>query len=139
MGLPGSGKTTLADACASRLRASSVSVARINADEMRRLHSDWDFSREGRLRQARRLRIAARAARCDIVVVDFVAALPEQRDTVAPDALLWMNTITAGRYEDTNAAFLPPQRADLIFTAHLPDNLDRAARLALSLLEVAHV
>jgi len=139
MGLPGSGKTTLADATAERLRASCFAVLRINADVVRGLHADWDFSREGRIRQAQRLRAAAEAACADVVIMDFVAALPEQRDIVAPNVLVWMNTIAAGRYEDTNAAFVPPARADEIFSAHDPDNLDRVARLALSLLEVAHV
>jgi len=114
MGLPGSGKTTLADAIAERLRASCLCVERINADEMRRLHSDWDFSRDGRIRQAQRLLAAADATCADIVIMDFVAALPEQRAIVAPTG------------------------ADLVFTTHSPDNLDRVARLAQSRLRLIH-
>ena len=46
MGLPGAGKTTLADKL-----APLINGERINADEVRRKANDWDFSMEGRLRQ----------------------------------------------------------------------------------------
>ena len=50
MGLPGSGKTTLSNELAPLLNAK-----RLNADEVRREANDWDFSEEGRKRQARRM------------------------------------------------------------------------------------
>ena len=50
MGLPGSGKTTLADELAPLLNAK-----RLNADEVRKEANDWDFSEEGRTRQAKRM------------------------------------------------------------------------------------
>ena len=50
MGLPGSGKTTLAEELAPLLNAK-----RLNADEVRKEANDWDFSEEGRKRQARRM------------------------------------------------------------------------------------
>ena len=43
MGLPGAGKTTLADKLAPELNAK-----RLNADEVRKAANDWDFSEEGR-------------------------------------------------------------------------------------------
>ena len=43
MGLPGSGKTTLANELAPLLNAK-----RLNADEVRKEANDWDFSEEGR-------------------------------------------------------------------------------------------
>ena len=43
MGLPGAGKTTLADALAKKIKAK-----RLNADEVRTEANDWDFSEEGR-------------------------------------------------------------------------------------------
>ena len=50
MGLPGSGKTTLANELAPMLKAK-----RLNADEVRKEANDWDFSEEGRKRQAKRM------------------------------------------------------------------------------------
>ena len=47
MGLPGSGKTTLASELVSLLKAKWL-----NADEVRKEANDWDFSEEGRKRQA---------------------------------------------------------------------------------------
>ena len=41
MGLPGAGKTTLADALAKKIKAK-----RLNADEVRTEANDWDFSEE---------------------------------------------------------------------------------------------
>ena len=54
MGLPGAGKTTLADEMAPLLNAK-----RLNADEVRKAANDWDFSEEGRVRQAKRMAEAA--------------------------------------------------------------------------------
>ena len=50
MGLPGSGKTTLANELAPMLKAK-----RLNADEVRKKANDWDFSEEGRKKQAERM------------------------------------------------------------------------------------
>ena len=50
MGLPGSGKTTLANELGPMLNAK-----RLNADEVRKEANDWDFSEEGRKRQAKRM------------------------------------------------------------------------------------
>ena len=49
-GLPGSGKTTLAKNLQTKLKAGWV-----NADQVRKKYNDWDFSLDGRLRQAKRL------------------------------------------------------------------------------------
>ena len=50
MGLPGSGKTTLASKLALLLKAKWL-----NNDEVRKAANDWDFSEEGRKRQAKRM------------------------------------------------------------------------------------
>ena len=50
MGLPGAGKTTLANELSPMLDAK-----RLNADEIRKAANDWDFSQEGRKRQAKRM------------------------------------------------------------------------------------
>ena len=60
MGLPGAGKTTLADEMAPLLNAK-----RLNADEVRKAANDWDFSEEGRIRQAKRMAEAALKLKAD--------------------------------------------------------------------------
>ena len=113
MGLPGSGKTTLAQAIVAKL---APSVLWINADELRKLHNDWDFSEEGRIRQSMRMRTLAEASNTDYVVCDFVAPLPTQREIFAADYTVWVDTILEGRFEDTNRAFISPQVHDFRVT-----------------------
>ena len=107
MGLPGSGKTTLA-----RKLAKMFDAKLLNADEVRQKANDWDFSIEGRLRQARRMRQLADEH--PLVIADFVCPLPEMRDIFAADYTIWMDTIESGRYEDTNSIFVKPDKFDLI-------------------------
>ena len=54
MGLPGAGKTYLANILHPMLDA-----IWINADKVRKEANDWDFSEEGRKRQSERMRILA--------------------------------------------------------------------------------
>jgi len=109
MGLPGSGKTTLAEKIVNQLSPPEKSkVHWINADVVRRLCNDWDFSTEGRLRQANRLVEMANSSNCEYVVCDFVAPLPESRELFDADYLIWVDTIKEGRFDDTNRAFVAP-------------------------------
>lgn len=107
MGLPGAGKTTLAKALQARLNC-----VWFNADKIRALYNDWDFSTEGRVRQSKRMRILADDSNTDYCIVDFVAPLAEMRDNFAADITIWMDTIMAGRFEDTNKVFDPPKHYD---------------------------
>lgn len=113
MGLPGSGKTTLAAAIVAQL---GTSVLWINADELRKQHNDWDFSETGRIRQSQRMAALANASNADYVVCDFVAALPIQREIFAADYVIWVDTITESRFEDTNQAFISPEVHDFRVT-----------------------
>ena len=109
-GLPGSGKTTFADALAQALVDSTLDfnhIARLNADQVRRDSKDWDFTYKGRLRQAHRIAQMANFA-CklqNIVVSDFVCPFSEMVLIFKPDITVFMDTIAAGRYEDTNLIF----------------------------------
>lgn len=109
MGLPGSGKTTLALALVEKL---DPGVLWLNADKLRELYNDWDFSYEGRMRQANRMRVMAEISEDPFVIADFVCPLPEMREMFAPDMIVWVDTINAGRFEDTNKAFVPPDQCD---------------------------
>ena len=108
-GLPGSGKTTLAKPMADLLGA-----IHINADEVRKTYNDWDFSLEGRLRQAQRMRHLADGVVMagKIAVADFICPTKKAREEFNPDYTVWMNTIKEGRYEDTNAMFEDPLHYD---------------------------
>jgi adenylylsulfate kinase len=113
MGLPGAGKTTLA---LNLLNYFSPDVLWLNADEIRRKFDDWDFSEAGRIRQSRRMREIADVSNRDYIIADFVCPLQEMRDIYDPDFLIWVDTITEGRFEDTNRAFVPPEKYDVRVT-----------------------
>lgn len=117
MGLPGAGKTTLAAKITEALI--DEPVVWLNADVIREQFADWDFTVQGRLRQAQRIRdLADKELSKDrkIVVIDMVAPLPEMRRIVDPDLLIWCNTIDQGRFEDTNKLFVPPDHCDVMVT-----------------------
>ena len=106
MGLPGAGKTTLAEKLSKKLSAEWI-----NADKVRKEFNDWDFSKEGRLRQAKRMRNLAKKANVSgkLVVADFVCPTPETRKDFDADLLIWIDTIKSGRFNDTNQMFVPPK------------------------------
>lgn len=108
-GLPGSGKTTLATPF-----AELIGGVHINADQIRKEYDDWDFSPEGRIRQAQRMRYLAdgivRAGK--IAVADFVCPTEQARKEFDPDFTVWMDTIKEGRFEDTNKMFEAPPQCD---------------------------
>ena len=106
MGLPGSGKTWIAE----RLQK-NLECAWYNADLIREMANDWDFSPEGRIRQANRMRTLANfeSANSRIVICDFVCPTKQTRKEFNPDVLIWMDTISAGRFDDTNRIFEPPE------------------------------
>jgi len=108
-GLPGSGKTTLA-----RPLADLIGGVHINADEVRTKYDDWDFSMEGRLRQAQRMRHLADGVVMagKVAVTDFVCPTEEARLAFDPDFTVWMDTIKEGRFEDTNKVFVKPPQCD---------------------------
>jgi len=113
MGLPGSGKTTLANELAPMLNAK-----RLNADEVRKEANDWDFSEEGRKRQAKRMADFALKLKEDgnFVVADFICPTPEARNLFPADFTIWVDTIKEGRFDDTNKMFVKPDKFDFHVT-----------------------
>ena len=109
MGLPGAGKTTLANELAPKLNAK-----RLNADEVRKSANDWDFSEEGRTRQAKRMADFAKKMKNegDYVIADFICPTPEARSLFPADYIVWVDTIKSGRFDDTNKMFVKPEKYD---------------------------
>ena len=114
MGLPGSGKTTLANELGPMLNAK-----RLNADEVRKEANDWDFSEEGRKRQAKRMADFAVKLKNDgnYVVADFICPTPEARNLFPADYTIWVDTIKEGRFDDTNQMFVKPEKYDFHVTS----------------------
>jgi len=114
MGLPGAGKSTLAKELFRELCRKNKDVLWVSSDLIRETFNDWDFSEEGRLRQARRILDATTNVTTEFTIIDCVAALEEQRKIIAPDFLIWVDTVTESRYADTNSVFQPPENRDFI-------------------------
>ena len=145
-GLPGSGKTWLAE----RLVDNIDNCAWFNADVIRTASNDWDFTPEGRVRQANRMKTFAdfEVSHGRSVICDFVAPTENSRLSFKPNYLIWLNTIKEGRvvenkkeeletakdlpfevenlensdtFKDTTRMFEPPSNADKIITSFMSD------------------
>ena len=113
MGLPGAGKTTLANEL-----APMIDAIRLNADEVRKSANDWDFSEEGRKRQAKRMASLALKLKDqnNYVVADFICPTPQARSLFPADYIIWVDTIKEGRFDDTNKMFVNPDKFDFHVT-----------------------
>ena len=115
MGLPGSGKTTLASKLVPLLKAKWV-----NNDEVRKAANDWDFSEEGRIRQAKRVAEIAEKFKKEgnyaYLVADYICPTPQTRKLFNADYVVWVNTIKKGRFDDTNKMFVKPEKFDFEVT-----------------------
>ena len=113
MGLPDSGKTTLASKLVPLLNAKWL-----NNDEVRKVANDWNFSEEARIRQAKRMTdLAEKYIReGHYVVADFICPTPETRELFNADYVVWVDTINKGRFEDTNKMFVKPEKFDFQVT-----------------------
>ena len=113
MGLPGSGKTTLANEI-----AKLIDSKRLNADEIRKAANDWDFSEDGRIRQSKRMAENAIKLKNEgnYVIADFICPTPEARNLFPADIIIWVDTIKEGRFDDTNQMFVKPEKYDFHVT-----------------------
>ena len=115
MGLPGSGKTTLASKLVPLLKAKWI-----NNDEVRKAANDWDFSEEGRVRQAKRVAEIAekfkKEGNYQYLVADYICPTPQTRSLFNADYIIWVNTIKKGRFDDTNKMFVKPEKFDFEVT-----------------------
>ncbi len=113
MGLPGAGKTTLANELAKLIKAK-----RLNADEIRKAANDWDFSEEGRTRQAKRMFDEALKLKSEgnNVIADFICPTSKARSLFPADYIIWVDTIEEGRFDDTNKMFVKPDKYDFHVT-----------------------
>lgn len=118
MGLPGSGKTTL-----SKKLVNHTKSVWLNADKIRADFNDWDFSPQGRVRQANRMREIAQSFidKKKNIVADFVCPTKKTRVDFSPDYIIWMNTISEGRYEDTNKMFEDPSSEEVDYIVNTKD------------------
>ena len=105
MGLPGSGKTTLAKELKKKLKA-----AWINADKIRKKYNNWDFSKNGVIKQARRMKKISKISKKKITIVDFVCPYEKGRKIFKPDYLIWMDTVKKGRFSTFDKSFEKPKK-----------------------------
>lgn len=128
MGLPGAGKTWLAE----RLQKHINDCAWFNADEVRKMANDWDFSEQARHRQAHRMASIANSESQlgRNVICDFVCPTNATRKVFAADITIWVNTIQEGRFEDTNRLFEKPINVDFEITHYLNEEDGEVENLA---------
>ena len=125
-GLPGSGKSTLAEPLANFLNG-----VWLNADKIREEYDDWDFSLEGRIRQAMRMRFLSDGVikANKIAVADFICPTEKARKEFGADYTIFLNTIKEGRYEDTNAIFEKPSHVDYEINEWAKDASEKIGRI----------
>ena len=125
-GLPGSGKSTLAEPF-----AKLIGGIWINADAVRKQYDDWDFTTEGRMRQAMRMKFLADGVVMSgkIAVADFVCPTEEARQAFAPDYTVWMDTIQEGRFDDTNKMFQRPEYVDYYVGAWFDNTSEQLSKV----------
>jgi len=116
MGLPGSGKTTLALALKSR-----ISASHINADVVRQtINSHLSYSLEDRIKQAITMKnladnVVKAGKDC---IVDFICPTKETREAFdwMDCFVVFVDRIDEGRFDDTNRLFERPEHYDFWVT-----------------------
>ena len=114
-GLSGSGKTTFAEKLWQALKNENINYAYFNADKIRDMFNDYDFSINGRIRQSDRMFKLCEMKR-EGAIVDFICPYETLRKRF--NYFVWMNTIKESDYKDTDKIYQQPKdiQADMIIT-----------------------
>lgn len=115
-GLPGSGKTTFAKFLIQQYINNNIPYLWLNGDKVREDSNDWDFSMDGRLRQTVRMNNLANGVRDKDVIIDYVCPLEEYRYLLSPSYLVYLDTGTDTKHENTKKIFEVPNRPDMVIT-----------------------
>ena len=115
MGLPGAGKTALATALQPLLNAVVFNANAVRSNISR----DLGFSHEDRVEHARRMGwMCDRVVEANgTVIADFICPTEETRAAFGEAFTIWVDRISASRFEDTNRMFVPPKRFDIRVSA----------------------
>jgi adenylylsulfate kinase len=137
MGLSGTGKSTFAEKLYHEIVKNNLTEW-INADDVRSETKDWDFSDEGRLRQAKRMTVLANRLVEDeyIVVADFICPKQEYRQLFDADVTVWMDTADTSDYADTDKIFEKPTDDEYTFRVAAKDDIDKTVAVVADLVEI---
>jgi adenylylsulfate kinase-like enzyme len=106
MGLSGNGKTTFYN----NIKETLKNHLYLNADEIRKSYSDWDFSISGRIRQAHRMKSLSEKSEESLIVIDMICPLKEMRSIIKPDIIFFINRKDSSKYPDTDIIFEMPSK-----------------------------
>jgi adenylylsulfate kinase-like enzyme len=106
MGLSGNGKTTFYN----NIKETLKDHLYLNADEIRKSYSDWDFSISGRIRQAHRMKNLSEKTEESLIVIDMICPLKEMRSIIKPDIIFFINRKDSSKYPDTDIIFEIPSK-----------------------------
>lgn len=112
-GLPGAGKTYFAERLKEHLGDAAV---HINGDGIRAMYNDWDFSEEGRARQAERMNRYAIEENVNgkHVILDFICPKEEYRELIDADIMVYANRTPVRDFPNTTKMFEPPSEYDFL-------------------------
>lgn len=116
-GLPGSGKTTFAKFLIQQYIDNNIPYLWLNGDKVREDSNDWDFSMDGRLRQTVRMNNLANSIKDKDVIIDYVCPLEEYRYLISPSYLVYLDTGTDTKHENTKKIFEVPNRPDMVINS----------------------
>lgn len=120
-GLPGSGKSVLANKL-----AQSLNLEIISGSELRQQNNNIDFSRSGREKEAESM--IDMTNNKNNFVMTFVCPYQDHRDRLSADVKIWMNTIEDSEVYDANHAFEIPNDSDTVEIESL-DQIDQIVEI----------